>query len=118
MGLEALIDRLEARLGTAGTAAVAHAVPPKPAPALACTACTAGTSQKTERHADCDLGAAGTAGTAGTSRNLAAQIEALPPDQREAFEERAAIMEHDAGMPRAEAERLALLDVTQQGAPR
>jgi hypothetical protein len=36
---------------------------------------------------------------------------ALPPDQRERYEERAAIMEFDAGLSRAEAERLALEEV-------
>ena len=35
----------------------------------------------------------------------------LPPDLRELWAERAAIMEHDGGLPRAEAERLALADV-------
>ena len=36
---------------------------------------------------------------------------ALTADQAEAFEERAGIMEFDGGLPRAEAERLALQDV-------
>ena len=40
--------------------------------------------------------------------NLVAQLDA---DLREAFEERAGIMEFDAGIPREHAECLALLDV-------
>jgi len=47
-----------------------------------------------------------TADTADTSQTIKA--EAVEPC--EAFEERAAIMEFDAGLPRAEAERLAALD--------
>ncbi len=35
----------------------------------------------------------------------------MTPDQREAFEERAAILEFDAGMTREDAERMAALDV-------
>jgi len=35
----------------------------------------------------------------------------LNPDERERFEERAAIREYDGGYERAEAERLALQDV-------
>jgi hypothetical protein len=34
-----------------------------------------------------------------------------PPDWREAWEERAAIMEYDANLPRDEAEKLAFEDV-------
>lgn len=41
----------------------------------------------------------------------------LSPDAREDFEERAAIMEHDALMPRAEAERRALECVTRRRVP-
>jgi hypothetical protein len=40
-------------------------------------------------------------------------IKQLDADQREAFEERAAIMEFDAHVPREQAELLALLDVLQ-----
>jgi hypothetical protein len=36
-------------------------------------------------------------------------------DLREAFEERAAIMEYDGGLPRAEAERLALAAILNAG---
>ena len=39
---------------------------------------------------------------------VAAAVEKLPEGAREAFEERAAIMEHDGGLPRADAEREAL----------
>jgi len=35
----------------------------------------------------------------------------LDEDERDRFEERAAIMEYDGGLPRAEAEQLALEDV-------
>ena len=42
-------------------------------------------------------------------RQISAANECAPID-REAFEERAAIMEFDAGLSRAEAERLALAD--------
>ncbi len=35
----------------------------------------------------------------------------MTPDQREAYEERAAILEFDAGMSRADAEKMAALDV-------
>jgi hypothetical protein len=38
----------------------------------------------------------------------------LPPDWRLIWEERAAIMEFDGGLPRVNAERLALIDVTEQ----
>ena len=41
-------------------------------------------------------------------RRIVARLDA---GRREAFEERAAIMEYDAGLPREEAERRALLDV-------
>ena len=37
------------------------------------------------------------------------------PDLHELFEERAGIMEHDAGLPQAIAERLASLDVLNRG---
>ena len=39
-------------------------------------------------------------------------LKHLTPDQLDAFEERAAILEYDAGLPRAEAERRALEEVT------
>jgi hypothetical protein len=42
-------------------------------------------------------------------------VSDLTPDQRELWEERAAIREYDGGYPRAEAERLALADVLQSG---
>jgi hypothetical protein len=35
----------------------------------------------------------------------------LTTEEREAYEERAAIMEYDGGLPRAEAERLAMEEV-------
>lgn len=38
-------------------------------------------------------------------------VSRLDAGRREAFEERAAIVEYDAGLPREEAERRALLDV-------
>ena len=41
-------------------------------------------------------------------RRIVARLDA---GRREAFEERAAIVEYDAGLPREEAERRALLDV-------
>lgn len=41
-------------------------------------------------------------------RRIVARLDA---GRREAFEERAAIVEYDAGLPRIEAERRALLDV-------
>lgn len=40
--------------------------------------------------------------------NVAATVEKLAPEQREWFEERAAIIEHDGQVPRGEAERQAL----------
>lgn len=43
-----------------------------------------------------------------------ALIDSLPPDQREAFEERAAIMQFDGRLGREHAEVLALLDVLRQ----
>jgi hypothetical protein len=39
------------------------------------------------------------------------ELASWPPDWREAWEERAAIMEYDAGLPRDEAERSAFKDV-------
>jgi hypothetical protein len=41
----------------------------------------------------------------------------LTPEQREHFEERAAIIEFDAGVPREEAERRAILAVLQPSPP-
>ncbi len=38
-------------------------------------------------------------------------LQALSADERDAFEERAAILEYDAGLSRAEAERLAAADI-------
>lgn len=42
---------------------------------------------------------------------VARLVNQLDAEQREQFEERAAIMEFDAGYPRQQAERLALLDL-------
>ena len=42
----------------------------------------------------------------------------MTPEQREYFEERAAIREFDGGIPRAEAERLAMQDLAVRGQPR
>jgi hypothetical protein len=42
---------------------------------------------------------------------VAEMVTALDDNQREAFEERAAIIEFDANLPRGHAECLALLDV-------
>ena len=42
---------------------------------------------------------------------VAELVDRLDPDQREAFEERAGIVQFDAGLPRDHAEALALLDV-------
>ena len=42
---------------------------------------------------------------------VANAVALLDANQREAFEERAAIMEVEAGVPRIEAERLALADI-------
>lgn len=39
----------------------------------------------------------------------------LPPDHRDAWEERVCIMHHDGGLPWDEAERLALADVLGDG---
>lgn len=47
-------------------------------------------------------------------RDVAEALAGLTPDQREAFEERAAILEYDAGFPRRTAERLALAEVLAQ----
>ena len=47
-------------------------------------------------------------------RDVAEALAGLTPDQREAFEERAAIMEYDAGLPRRTAERRALAEVLAQ----
>lgn len=43
---------------------------------------------------------------------------AMTPDEREAFEERAAILEYDTGMTRKEAERKALEMVKQENLER
>lgn len=43
-----------------------------------------------------------------TNRAIRNEVETLPLAQREHFEERAGILEHDAGMERAAAEGLAL----------
>ena len=42
---------------------------------------------------------------------VAELVAGLDPDQREQFEERAGIVQFDAGLPRAHAEALAMLDV-------
>ena len=47
-------------------------------------------------------------------RDVAEALAGLTPDQREAFEERAAILEYDAGLPRRTAERRALSEVLAQ----
>ena len=47
-------------------------------------------------------------------RDVAEALAGLTPDQREAFEERAAILEYDAGFPRRTAERRALAEVLAQ----
>ena len=47
-------------------------------------------------------------------RDVAEALAGLTPDQREAFEERAAILEYDAGLPRRTAERRALAEVLAQ----
>lgn len=47
-------------------------------------------------------------------RDVAEALAGLTPDQREAFEERAAILEYDAGLPRRTAERRALVEVLAQ----
>ncbi len=44
-------------------------------------------------------------------RDVAEAVAGLTPDQREAFEERAAILEYDAGFSRRTAERRALAEV-------
>lgn len=62
-----------------------------------------------------ERGAFGTNGTIGTEVQLANSLPVgigdLTDDQRERYEERAAIIEFDGGRPRHEAERMALLDV-------
>lgn len=47
-------------------------------------------------------------------RDVAEAVAGLTPDQREAFEERAAILEYDAGFSRRTAERRALAEVLAQ----
>ena len=47
-------------------------------------------------------------------RDVAEALAGLTPEQREAFEERAAILEYDAGFPRRTAERRALVEVLAQ----
>ena len=47
-------------------------------------------------------------------RDVAEALAGLTSDQREAFEERAAILEYDAGLPRRTAERRALAEVLTQ----
>lgn len=47
-------------------------------------------------------------------RDVAEAVAGLTPGQREAFEERAAILEYDAGFSRRTAERLALAEVLAQ----
>lgn len=47
-------------------------------------------------------------------RDVAEALAGLTSDQREAFEERAAILEYDAGFPRRTAERRALAEVLAQ----
>jgi hypothetical protein len=42
-------------------------------------------------------------------------VAALPPGDRERFEERAGVREFEGGMPRPEAERAALADVLGAG---
>lgn len=49
---------------------------------------------------------------------LAPLVGALPDDIRAEWEERAAIMEYDAGMSRADAERCAYVDVVCAGPDR
>ena len=49
--------------------------------------------------------------TPAPSTGTALTPSTLPPDLREAWEERAAIMQYDGGLPFEEAERLALADV-------
>ena len=49
--------------------------------------------------------------------NQVAAVADLPADLKDAFEERAAIAEFDGRLDRAAAERLALDDVTGEGAP-
>lgn len=50
-------------------------------------------------------------------RDVAEALAGLTPEQREAFEERAAILEYDAGFPRRTAERRALAEVLSQARP-
>jgi len=50
-------------------------------------------------------------------RDVAEALAGLTPDQREAFEERAAILEYDAGLPRRTAERRVLAEVLSQARP-
>ncbi|MEP0960658.1 MAG: hypothetical protein ABJQ70_19100 [Roseobacter sp.] len=46
-----------------------------------------------------------------SQKSLVAKYMALDPEARDAFEERAAILEYDAGLSRAEAERQAFIEV-------
>lgn len=50
--------------------------------------------------------------------DVARAVAKLNEDDREAFEERAAIFEYDAGLPRREAERRALAALTTPRRPR
>lgn len=49
--------------------------------------------------------------TAPLDRNLAKRVNALDEDAREFFEERAGILEYEAGYPRSKAEALAWEEV-------
>lgn len=90
MALDALLARLEGRAVTSVTAAVTPDVTPKPAPMLVCTPVTSVTAEN----------------------DVIASEATSKPFDREWFTERAAIMEFEAGLPRYEAERLAVLEVT------
>lgn len=51
------------------------------------------------------------AGCAGAAGPPALNTADLPPDLRERWEERVAIMHHEGGLPLPDAERLALMDI-------
>lgn len=84
MGLDTLLATMERRVNTPATPCTHAGVTAKPAPVKACTLVTPATPQ---------------------NGNTA-------PFDQEWFEERAAILEYDAGYPRCEAERLAYMEVT------
>src|SRR5688500_12327896 len=98
MGLEALLARLEGRVVTSMTADVTPAVTAKPAFHKACTSVT---SDNTEGTLPIEAAEPKEALFTPTEADYVDAQEALA----EAVAERSAILEHCAGLPRAEAEQ-------------